>query len=167
MAKPGANSDPTERVVNQLLAQLSWNRPKVQRSGDGVRAEGLWRAPAIRPRRAVIATLSGESARGEVRGLWGRVVLVAALGFSMTQWPYPHECGWALSGFLGAVATLVVGAAWIAFASWRLRSGPAHLLAFVLISWGLLLAAAQVFPRVGYAADRASWSCAQPLTTSR
>jgi len=50
--------------------------------------------------------------------------------------------------------------AWIGFASWKLRSGLAHILSLILLYWGIVLAAEQVLPRIGYAADRASWRCA-------
>jgi len=94
-------------------------------------------------------------------GLWIRVLLGASLGIMMTQWPYPHECGWLLAGYLASVGTVVLGGAWIAFMSWRLRSGPAHLLALLLVYWGLVLAAEETFPRVGEPAARAGWQCAR------
>jgi hypothetical protein len=79
----------------------------------------------------------------------------------MILWPYPHPCGWALLGYLGAVAAVLLAAAWIAFASWRMRNGVAHVLSLVLFYWGLVLAAEQVLPRIGYAADHGAWSCGQ------
>jgi hypothetical protein len=53
--------------------------------------------------------------------------------------------------------------AWIAFASWKLRSGFVHILSLILI-WGIVLAAEQLLPRIGYAADRASWACPPELS---
>jgi hypothetical protein len=91
------------------------------------------------------------------------MLLGTALGGVMAQWPYPHGCGWPLLGYLGAVATVMLTGAWIAFASWKLRSGPAHILSLILFFWGIVLAAEQVLPRIGYAADRASWRCPQEL----
>jgi hypothetical protein len=80
----------------------------------------------------------------------------------MILWPYPHACGWALLGYLGAVAAVLLAGAWIAFASWRMRSGVTHLLSLVLFYWGLVLAAEQVLPRIGYAADPGAWLCVSP-----
>jgi heme A synthase len=98
------------------------------------------------------------------------MLLGAALGGVMTQWPYPQSCGWPLVGYLGAVGTVILSGAWIAFASWKLRSGLVHILSLILIFWGIVLAAEQLLPRIGYAADRASWACPpelfpQPQTT--
>jgi hypothetical protein len=80
-------------------------------------------------------------------------------GLALTQWPYPHECGWRLGGYLGAVGMVVLSGAWVGFASWRLRSGVVQILAQVLFYWGVVLAAEQVLPRIGYAAETASWAC--------
>jgi hypothetical protein len=88
------------------------------------------------------------------------MVLGFALGAMMTQWPYRSDCGLHLLGYLGAVATVLFAGAGIAFDSWRLRQGLAHVLSLLLIFWGIVLAAEQVLPRIGYAADRASWLCA-------
>jgi hypothetical protein len=99
--------------------------------------------------------------RWNVAALWGRVVVALALGLAMTQWPYPHACGRALLGYLGAVAAVLLAGAWIAFASWRLRHGVTHLVALVLFYWGLVLAAEQVLPRIGYAEDTAAWLCGE------
>lgn len=94
--------------------------------------------------------------------LWARVVLGVALGVAMTQWPYDTGCGWALSGYLAAVAVIMVAGGWIAFTAWRAHSGPAHILALILVFWGIVLAAEQSLPRTGYAAEQASWSCRAP-----
>jgi hypothetical protein len=90
-----------------------------------------------------------------------RLLLGILLGGAMTQWPYAHGCDLPLLGYLGAVATVMLGGAWIAFAAWRLRSGLAHVLSLMLLFWGIVLAAEQVLPRIGYAAERASWLCPQ------
>jgi hypothetical protein len=91
--------------------------------------------------------------------LWSELALVIALGGAITQWPYPHRCDLPLLGYLGAVATIALAAGWIGLSSWRLRTGVPHLLALMLVAWGLVLAAGEVLPRVGYAAERASWRC--------
>ena len=92
-------------------------------------------------------------------GFWARVLLAATLGVLMTQWPYRHECGWGLAGYFGAIVMVLMSAAWIALASWKLRSASAHLLALLLFFWGLVLAADEVLPRIGYSVAEASWGC--------
>jgi hypothetical protein len=95
--------------------------------------------------------------------LWARVLLGIVLGGAMTEWPHPHGCGMHLLGYLGAVATVMLAGAWIAFASWKLRTGLPHILSLILVFWGIVLAAEQLLPRIGYAADRASWRCPAEL----
>ena len=97
--------------------------------------------------------------RRDQTALWARVVLGLVFGGVMTQWPYPRGCGMPLLGYLGAVGMVLVASAWVGAASWRLRAGAAHLVALALFLWGTALAAAEVLPRVGYAAVTASWSC--------
>jgi hypothetical protein len=48
---------------------------------------------------------------------------------------------------------------WSSISSWRARLGLAHILSQGLIIWGLVLAAREVLPRVGYAKASASWLC--------
>jgi hypothetical protein len=43
--------------------------------------------------------------------------------------------------------------------SWKQRSAAAHVLALLIVLWGIALAAERVLPRTGYAAARASWGC--------
>jgi len=152
--------DPMEREVNRLLANLSslGSRP------DGVqpphRTDPASQPPLPpRPADAGGARSAGAPTRGDRAALWARVLLGVTLGGAMTQWPYPHACDLALLGYLGAVTSVVVSGAWIGFASWRLRSGAPHVLSLVLAFWGIVLAAEQVLPRIGYAAERASWRC--------
>jgi hypothetical protein len=54
---------------------------------------------------------------------------------------------------------VMVAGGWVAVASWSLRSAPSHILALLLLLWGIALAAGQVLPRIGYAAARLSWHC--------
>ena len=77
----------------------------------------------------------------------------------MLGWPYQQGCGWPLLGYLGAVVTVLLAGGWIALASWQLRSGVAHVLSLILFFWGIVLAGEQVLPRIGYAAQKASWRC--------
>jgi hypothetical protein len=145
------------REVERLLAGLANigsqpdrdHRPRGKApSPDPVTQRSL---PRARPNEA--------PTRGDTVALWARVILGIVFGGVMTQWPYPHGCGLPLLGYLGAVAMVLVTGAWIAVASWRLRNEAVHILALVILFWGIVLAAEQVLPRIGYAAERASWGC--------
>lgn len=91
--------------------------------------------------------------------LWARVSLCIVLGVAMTQWPYRTACGWALGSYLGAVLAVTLAGGWSALVSWKARSAPAHVISLIVVFWGFVLAAEQSLPRVGYAAEQASWSC--------
>jgi hypothetical protein len=139
------------REVDRLLAQLA---------GGGRSAS----APASRPaaQRGItrVSSSSGVAkSSADHIALWARVGLGITLGGLMTQWPYAHACGWPLAAYLGAVAVVVLAGTWIGVVSWRLRSGAAHLLAFLLLFWGIVLGAERVLPRIGYAAEHATWQC--------
>jgi hypothetical protein len=158
-------SDAMEREVNRLLAQLAHAGAEpigASRPSDGTPAP----QPVTRPRPSGPRRSAAPSPRWALAALWGRVTLAAALGAGMTQWPYPHACGWPLLGYLGAVATVLLAGAWLALASWRLRNGLTHILSLLLLYWGLVLAAEQVLPRVGYAAEEAGWLCGGSLSLS-
>jgi hypothetical protein len=92
-------------------------------------------------------------------GFWARVALAVLLGVCITQWPYAHECGLALLGYSGAVGTVILAGSWVGLVSWRRRNPYAHVLALVLAFWGIVLAAEQLLPRIGYAAEPAAWQC--------
>jgi heme A synthase len=140
--------------VDRLLAQLSGGRPPSEPPSTSGPQRRITRVSSSAP------TVS----RGESIGLWARVTLGLVLGALMTQWPYARGCGWPLAAYLGAVNLVVLTGLWIAIVSWRLRSGAAHVLAFLLLFWGMLLLAERVLPRVGYAAESASWRCAAEAT---
>ena len=87
------------------------------------------------------------------------MALALAFGVALTRWPYARECGGFLAAYGFAVAVAVLAAVWVAVASWKLRDGVAHVLAVLLLLWGLALAAERVLPRIGYAAQQARWRC--------
>jgi hypothetical protein len=147
-----------EREVDRLLAGLSSQgspSPREPEPSTGSRnSHPVERRKAPRPRRAA----EGPT-RGDLIGLWCRLLLGLVLAVAMTQWPYPRGCGVPLLGYFGAVATLMLAGTWVAVCSWRLRVGVAHMLALLLLLAGIGLAAERVLPRIGYAAERATWSC--------
>lgn len=156
------------REVDRLLAQLDrGHSPSTPIKATPVPVEVrapvapptiVWAsAPAPPPRPASVAR--PDSSGYEPAALWGRVLLGVSLGVLMGEWPYAHSCGWPLLGYGAAIATLLITGAWIALVAWKQRNAPAHILALVLFYWGLVLAAEQVLPRVGYAWTDASWQC--------
>ncbi len=84
-------------------------------------------------------------------GVFARLVLAVTLGVAMLFWPYSARCGPGLLAYLGAVAVVIAAGWWSAFWTWRHRSAKGHVLALLLILWGLVLGAVEVLPRVGYA----------------
>ncbi len=92
-----------------------------------------------------------------------RLALATALGVGILFWPYATRCGAGLAGYLGAVAAVAIAGGWSAVWTWRHRTARAHVLSLLLVLWGLVLAAAEVLPRTGYAkptaAHPATWSC--------
>lgn len=155
MPKPssGRQPDPMASVVDRLLAQLPGLR-------DAAPAP-----PVFRSSTGEIRVASGRYVEPPTLiGLWGRVALGLMLGVMMTAWPYFRECGLPLFGYLGALAAVVVAGGWIAVTAWKLRNGVAHILALVLLAWGLVLTADELLSRTSYAAVQATWMCGAPAT---
>lgn len=153
-------------------------RPEPRRSVErpAPRASGAHRRPSVRThaRRAPAFAFSAAmgSATGGVRErlaeaathlpealVWMRALLAAGLGVAVLQWPYANECGAMLYLYCGVVASVLVTGGWAATWSWRLRIAPAHLLSLIAIFWGIVLAAEQVLPRIGYAPFPQTWTC--------
>src|SRR5207302_5956149 len=110
----------------------------------------------------------GEArARGSAwLGTWARVVLGLLIGIGMTQWPYTHGCGLRLIVYLLGVAAVIAAGTWSGISSWKRRLGVAHVLSQGLIIFGLVLAAREVLPRIGYAKAEAPWLCPDVVPTS-
>jgi hypothetical protein len=68
--------------------------------------------------------------------------------------------------YLAAVLTVIVVAGWVFIATWFHRMGFAHLMALILGFWGVVLAAEQVLPRIGYAEKEATWLCRDEVETT-
>lgn len=173
----GSKPDPMEREVDQLLAQLAHSH-RTESGGDTDARPGEETVPAIQwngggalqsPGSGGTTMTFGVNSGSGVSdtppsthnrvALWSRVVLGATLGILMTDWPYANACGLGLLGYSGAIATVLITGGWIAFLSWKQRSGAAHIMALLLFYWGIVLAAEQLLPRIGYASPRAGWQC--------
>jgi len=153
--------DPLSREVDRLLAGLA--TPGARSNGDRPLPSRAPTPGRVAPRGASRPVQTAALTRGDRLALWARVALGLGFGGVMTQWPYPHECDLPLLGYLGAVAMVLVAGAWIAIASWDRRHGLIHILALLLCFWGIVLAAEQVLPRTGYAAERWAWRCQSAL----
>ncbi|MFI5243778.1 MAG: hypothetical protein ACHQQR_01015 [Gemmatimonadales bacterium] len=96
-------------------------------------------------------------------GVMARLALACALGIGIAFWPYGARCGIGLAGYLGAVTTLMVAGVWSSIWTWKHRAARAHTISLLLLTWGIVLAAADVLPRVGYAKPSANhpanWTC--------
>lgn len=144
------------------MSDIDWNVElrKIVREYDGLPPEP---SPAeIRAQKQ--AVMHARAAERVARiGAWARLALVVALAAALYWWPNAHACGPDLFAFLAAEGMVAIGGLWIAAFTWRHRLGASHSLALVLLVTGLVLVAAQVLPRLGYAtiagvqADR--WSC--------
>lgn len=169
--KPAAAPPPAAPPQSGPPPKLgSTTRPPPVRAGSpslGTRAARRESPPVISltSRHASSSPASSPAERAERAemwariALWARVALCIVLGAAMTQWPYTTSCGWSLGGYLGAVAAVTLAGGWSALESWKARSGPAHVISLIVVFWGFVLAAEQSLPRVGYAAEQASWSC--------
>ena len=134
------------------LSEIDWPTElrKVVREFDGLPPEpspGRVKAKKEAERRAQ----ERRTARIMALGALARLLLVAALGAAVVLWPYRHDCGRHLIGFMAAEAMIVLGGLWVASCTWRRRMPTTHALAMLLVLWGLALTAAEVLPRVGYA----------------
>ena len=92
-------------------------------------------------------------------GTWGRVALGLVIIAAMTQWPYASACGISLLAYLVGVGGVILTGAWSAMLSWKLRISVAHVVSLMIVFWGIVLAAEQILPRVGYAKAEAVWLC--------
>lgn len=124
---------------------------KIEREFDGLPPEpspAFAKLQTDTERRAVKKAAERASAIGAI----ARLVLVLALGVGLMFWPYPRDCGQGLFTFIAAEVVFIAGAVWIASFSWRHGMPRTHILALLIVLAGLVLVAAQVLPRNGYAA---------------
>jgi hypothetical protein len=96
-------------------------------------------------------------------GVYARLTLAVTVAAAMMIWPYPAKCGLGLAGYLAAVGVVVAGGLWSSVWTWRHRAARSHTVSLLVLTWGLVLGAIEVLPRIGYAkADAnhpATWVC--------
>jgi hypothetical protein len=151
------DSDELAHEIDRLLKQLPaaepiGRAPPAYRASAPVHAIGTNGASTRRAR-------AERSAHAQLALVWTRVLLAAALGVALTQWPYARACGLMLSSYLVVILAVLVAAGWAGVEAWRGRVASAHLVSLIIGFWGIVLAAEQVLPRVGYAAATAEWTC--------
>ena len=111
-------------------------------------------------------------ARGSVARAWFWMALAVLLAAALPLWPYGKSCGLQLFFYLGAAALALLAGAAGAINSWRTRRGLAHLISLLVVVFAGVMAAREVLPRIGYAAESQTWFCpsvpepAPPATTA-
>ncbi|HEX4575025.1 MAG TPA: hypothetical protein VH158_07830 [Gemmatimonadales bacterium] len=145
--------------VDRLLKKLPDADPSLGRGG-GV-------APTVKKPAVAASTPEAFDVRGGSQwlGTWTRVVLGLLIGIGMTQWPYTHGCGLKFIFYMMGVFAVLAAGCWSSISSWKRRLGVAHILSQGLIVWGLVLAAREILPRIGYAKVPAPWLCADGAPT--
>ena len=135
---------------------------KIEREYDGLPPEPT-PAEARHRREMERRDQQREQERIYTIGTTGRLALVVALSVGVWFWPYARDCGPRLIAYLVAATVIAVGGLWSVIRTWRGRNPILHSVALIATLWGLVLIAAQVLPRVGYArVDEASppmWWC--------
>jgi hypothetical protein len=123
---------------------------KIEREFDGLPPEP---SPAFKKMQSEEERRAQERTqqRAAMIGAGARLVLVFALFGALIIWPYAKECGAGWFGYVGTQAVIVAGGLWVAFTTWRYRLPKMHALSLLIILVGLVLIAAQVLPRTGYA----------------
>jgi hypothetical protein len=147
------------------LSEINWavELRKIEREYDGLPPEPT--AEEQRQKREIQRReREREEAAGASFGVYFRLTLVICLAVSLVCWPYDVTCGAMLAGYLAAVIVLVVGGAWTAVATFTYQMPMRHVVALIMILWGMALGAGELLPRIGYARPTpgrsTSWSCA-------
>ena len=124
---------------------------KIEREFEGLPPEP---SPAFKKLQSEEERRAKERAqqRTAMFGAGARLILVFALGAALAMWPYSRECGWGWIGYLGVEGVIVAGGLWVAATTWRGRLPKMHAFSLFVVLAGLVLIAAEVLPRIGYAA---------------
>jgi hypothetical protein len=146
------------------MTERDWSKElaKIDKQLESVSDEALF--PTAQAKTPAAKAEVVEKQRGtSTLGVVARLALSVLLGVGIVFWPYQARCGFGLAGYLAAVAVVVVSGGWSAVWSWRHRSSRAHVISLLVLLWGLILAAMEVLPRVGYAKGDSThpvtWSC--------
>ena len=134
------------------MADDDWSTKlkKIEREFQGLPPEP---SPAFKKLQSEEERRAQERAKQRVAamGAGARLILVFALFGALAIWPYENDCGSGLFGYLGTEAAIIAGGLWVAFTTWRARLPKMHALSLLIVLVGLVLIAAEVLPRTGYA----------------
>lgn len=147
MTDPPRDWDKELAKIDRAMARLP--EPAAQPPGPG--------RPAAAP--AGEGRAPERPGPGAATATWLRVLLVLTLAVAMPLWPYSKECGFGLLAYLAACSVVVLAGGWAAVSTWQRRRPVGHILAILVLVWGLGLLAAEVLPRVGYAKSAIRWTC--------
>ena len=146
------------------MADRNWDQElsKIDRQLESVSDAALF--PTTKKAGAAEQQVVGEKrAKTRTWGAFLRLALSTAVGVGILFWPYPARCGLGLAFYLMAVGGVITGGVWSAVWTWKHQTPKAHALSLALVAWGLILGAAEVLPRTGYAvptaAHPAQWAC--------
>ncbi len=153
------------------MAEDNWasQLKKLEREFDGLPPEP---SPAVQKMQSEAERRAKEKAqqRTAMIGASARLILVFALGAAVFMWPYSRECGWGWLGYVGVEGVIAAGGMWVAFTTWRARLAKMHVFSLLIVLTGLVLIAAEVLPRIGYAAidpkNPPQFWCAESPTTN-
>jgi hypothetical protein len=147
-----------------LVSEINWavELRKIEREYDGLPPEPT-DVEVRQKREAERREREGQEAVAASFGVYFRLTLVVCLAVSLACWPYEVTCGAMLFGYLAAVAVLIMGGIWTSSATFKHRMAGRHLISLVVIVWGIVLGAAEVLPRIGYAnpapGRSTTWHC--------
>jgi len=117
------------------------------------------RSPATDSRAVRPQDVRERAERNERLLVWARLSVVVILGAAVLWWPYGRNCGFGLAAYLLAPTMIIVGGLWVVACTWTRRMARTHGLAMLVALWGAGLIAAEILPRIGYAAQPAVWLC--------
>ena len=137
-------------------------RPRPSAPSRPMRPSRLPRPSRIEPRdRRRPENTKERTERNRKLGVWARLCIVVTLGAAVPWWPYSSSCGFGLAAYVAATAMITGGGLWVCVCTWTGRMARTHALAMLVALWGVGLIAAEVLPRIGYAARSANWLCGE------
>ena len=146
-------------VENDWKNQLK----KIEREFDGLPPEP---SPAYKKMQTEAERRAQEKSmqRSALIGATARLLLVLGLGVALSVWPYENACGSGLFGYVGVEVVMLIGGLWVAVSTWKSRLPRTHIISLLIVLASLVLIAAEVLPRAGYAQvdpkHPPTWSCA-------
>jgi hypothetical protein len=146
------------------MADTKWDKEmaKIDKQLESIADEALFPTKGDAPP-AVRAANAEKQSKTSTLGVLARLTLATALAVGVGFWPYDARCGLQLAYYLAAVAVVTGAGFWSALWSWRHRSGRAHILSLLLVTYGLVLGGIEILPRIGYAAPTdvrpGTWGC--------